>query len=78
MEHQIDIARRVTGKSYQFKKTLLSGLFATLGGIVGGVSGAAIGGVGGAAAVVAAERLDRDRVAPWATFFIERDPKLPA
>jgi hypothetical protein len=40
MEHQIDIARRVAGESYQFKKTLLSGLFATLGGIVGGVSGA--------------------------------------
>lgn len=73
MEESLTRAQQVAGESYEIEKTILSGLFATLGGIVGGLPGAILGGVGGSAAIVAADRLEKARVAPWTSFFIRRD-----
>ncbi len=64
-------AKKITGESYQTKSKLLSGLFATLGGIMGGPTGSIIGGVGGTSATLLAEHFDKKRIGKWATFFID-------
>jgi len=71
IDRQVDLALRITGKSYQKKKVLLAGLIATIGGFLGGELGAIVGGVGASVIPESLEYLDRKRVAPWSTFFLE-------
>ena len=71
LDNNIKLARKITGRAYRTKSTILSGLFSTLGGLIGGVPGAAIGGIGGSMATLIADRIDNKNVGEWATFFIE-------
>lgn len=71
LDKNLALAREIASDSYRRKSQLLSGLFATLGGLLGGVPGAIAGGVGANMAVLAAEELDRKRVGRWASFFLE-------
>lgn len=68
---QVDLARRISAQSYPIKKALLTGLIATAGGFLGGISGAVLGGIGASLIPETVERLDRKRVAPWSAFFLE-------
>ena len=71
LNENILLAKKIGGESYKTKVQILSGLITTLGSLVGGVPGAFIGGIGGTATALAVERLDRNRVAGWATYFID-------
>ncbi len=71
MDNTLEQARQIVGHSYQAKKVVLSGLFATLGGLMGGPAGAVVGGIGGSAILLAAERIDNANIAPWASFFVQ-------
>lgn len=71
IDKQVHLAHAICGKSYQRKKLLLSGLIGTVGGFLGGEMGAIIGGVGARMIPEGLEYLDRKRVAPWSTFFID-------
>lgn len=75
MNQKLSFGRRVTGESYDTKKTILSGLFTTFGSLIGGATGAIMGGIGGNAIVLAAERLDKTNVPPWASFFIHEEKR---
>jgi hypothetical protein len=66
-------ADRVFGKAHERKKMFLSGLFGTLGSLIGGPVGAVVGGVGGTAVAEAALQYDRKIPGPisWlATEFV--------
>jgi hypothetical protein len=71
IDKQVRLAHAICGKSYQRRKLLLSGLIGTIGGFLGGELGAIIGGVGARMIPEGLEYLDRKRVAPWSTFFID-------
>jgi hypothetical protein len=71
IDKQVRLAQLIGGRSYQRKKLLLSGLIGTIGGFLGGEVGAIIAGVGARMVPEGIEYLDRQRVAPWSTFFVD-------
>jgi hypothetical protein len=73
IEKHIAKAICITGNKYRQRGLVLSGLVATVGGLIGGELGAIVGGIGSTIVPMTLERLDRNRVAPWATYFIEKD-----
>lgn len=70
IEKEMLLSRKLTGETYKLQKRILSGLMATFGALAGGPVGAFLGGIGAATVPEAAAKIDRERLAPWASYFI--------
>lgn len=71
IDENLEKAKRICGKTYKTKQIILSGLIASLGGLVRGSAGAFIGGIASSLAILGAEYFDRKTIEHWASFFIE-------
>lgn len=71
IDKKLELARKISGKSYKTKQIILSGLIGTLGSLIGGSVGAFVGGIGSSLTALGVEHFDRKSVEHWSSFFIE-------
>lgn len=70
LDKRVAQARRVLSRAHDTKAVYLTGLFSTLGGLIGGMPGAFVGGIGGRAVTQLAMEYDRRIPGPLA-FLVE-------
>jgi hypothetical protein len=78
LEKRITDARKVLSRAHDAKAVYLTGLFSTLGGLIGGMPGAFVGGVGGRAITQLALEYDRQIPGPLAFLVENVKPKRSA
>jgi hypothetical protein len=71
IDYHINLAKQISGECYKEKKIILSGLIATLGGIMGGIVGAFIGGIGAMTTPEIAEYYDKQSIGHWSAYFVQ-------
>ncbi len=70
LDTRLQAIRTTTAKQNESQKLVLSGLYSTLGSLVGGTTGAFLGGVVGATVTVVADKFDKRIEEPWMSFFV--------
>jgi hypothetical protein len=69
VDKAIEAYRRLHGRAQTFKESLLGGLIAGLGGLIGGPEGVLLGSIASATTVYFARELDHNRLEPWTCYF---------